>query len=174
MVWHVPAAWRTNRLYSGHGLIFGLGCLYVGRCLYAVGLAYSLYCQCSLGACGFVYSFETTRNTCIPKSARQAKEVNIPFKEVITKHFSKLVLGTIAAICTFVVFYLTTVFALNWGTNKLGYARGEFLELQLIATLCFAAFIPISAVMAEKFGRKNIGWHLFGSSSVWSIVCAVA
>ncbi|MNU53672.1 Inner membrane metabolite transport protein YhjE [compost metagenome] len=82
------------------------------------------------------------------------KEVNIPFKEVLTKHTGKLVLGTIAAICTFVVFYLTTVFALNWGTTKLGYSRGEFLELQLFATLCFAAFIPLSAIFAEKFGRK--------------------
>lgn len=82
------------------------------------------------------------------------KEVNIPFKEVVTKHTGKLILGTIAAICTFVVFYLTTVFALNWGTTKLGYERGEFLELQLFATLCFAAFIPLSAIFAEKFGRK--------------------
>lgn len=83
------------------------------------------------------------------------KEVNIPFKEVLTKHTGKLILGTVAAICTFVVFYLTTVFALNWGTTKLGYARGEFLELQLFATLCFAAFIPLSAFFAEKFGRKT-------------------
>ena len=82
------------------------------------------------------------------------KEVNIPFKEVLTKHWGMLILGTIAAICTFVVFYLTTVFALNWGTTKLGYTRSEFLQLQLVATLCFAAFIPLSAVFAEKFGRK--------------------
>ena len=82
------------------------------------------------------------------------KEVNIPFMEVITKHTGMLFLGTIAAVCTFVVFYLTTVFALNWGTTKLGYTRAEFLELQLVATLCFAAFIPLSAVFAEKFGRK--------------------
>lgn len=82
------------------------------------------------------------------------KEVSIPFMQVITKHFPMLVLGTIAAICTFVVFYLTTVFALNWGTTKLGYTRGDFLELQLMATLCFAAFIPLSAILAEKFGRK--------------------
>lgn len=82
------------------------------------------------------------------------KEVNIPFKEVVTKHTGKLILGTIAAICTFVVFYLTTVFALNWGTTKLGYARGEFLELQLFATLCFAAFIPLSAIFAENLAVK--------------------
>jgi metabolite-proton symporter len=83
------------------------------------------------------------------------KEVNVPFKEVIFKHWKMLILGTIAAICTFVVFYLTTVFALNWGTTQLGYTRSEFLKLQLIATLCFAAFIPLSAILAEKFGRRT-------------------
>ncbi len=83
------------------------------------------------------------------------KEVNVPFKEVFSKHLRMLILGTIAAICTFVVFYLTTVFALNWATTKLGYPRGEFLQLQLIATLCFAAFIPLSAILAEKLGRKT-------------------
>ncbi len=88
------------------------------------------------------------------KVLSKQKEVNIPFKEVVTKHWKMLILGTIAAICTFVVFYLTTVFALNWGTTKLGYNRGQFLELQLVATLCFAAFIPLSAVFAEKFGRR--------------------
>lgn len=83
------------------------------------------------------------------------KEVNVPFMEVLTKHWRMLILGTIAAICTFVVFYLTTVFALNWGTTQLGYSRESFLKLQLVATLCFAAFIPISAILAEKFGRKT-------------------
>ena len=96
------------------------------------------------------------------------KEVTIPFTEVVTKHTRMLVLGTIAAICTFVVFYLTTVFALNWGTTKLGYSRTEFLQMQLAATLCFAAFIPLSAILAEKFGRRAtsiavcIGCALFG------------
>ncbi|MCG2573101.1 MHS family MFS transporter [Acinetobacter sp. ME22] len=83
------------------------------------------------------------------------KEVNIPVKEVFTKHLKSLILGTIAAICTFVVFYLTTVFALQWGTSELGYSRNQFLEIQLFATLCFAGTIPLSAILAEKFGRKT-------------------
>ncbi|MDQ8954125.1 MFS transporter [Acinetobacter rudis] len=98
------------------------------------------------------------------------KEVNIPFKIVVTQHFPMLVLGTIAAICTFVVFYLTTVFALNWGTTHLGYARSEFLELQLIATLCFAAFIPLSAIFAEKFGRKATSIGVCIASALFGLV----
>ncbi|WP_089603935.1 MFS transporter [Acinetobacter piscicola] len=100
------------------------------------------------------------------------KEVNFPFKEVVTKHYKMLFLGTIAAVCTFVVFYLTTVFALNWGTTKLGYSRAEFLEMQLVATLCFAAFIPLSAVLAEKFGRRTTSIGVCIASALFGLVFA--
>ena len=82
------------------------------------------------------------------------KEANVPIKEVATKHVGGLILGTLGAVCTFVLFYLVTVFALNWGTNELGYSRPDFLKMQLVATVCFGIFIPISALLAEKFGRK--------------------
>ena len=37
------------------------------------------------------------------------------------------------------VFYLMTVFALSWGTSKLGYTRQEFLVLQMIGVVFFGA-----------------------------------
>jgi MFS family permease len=83
-----------------------------------------------------------------------------------------LFLGTIAAVCTFVVFYLTTVFALNWGTKQLGYSRAQFLEMQLVATLCFAAFIPLSAVFAEKFGRRATSIGVCVASALFGLVFA--
>ena len=98
------------------------------------------------------------------------KEVNIPFTEVMTKHWRTLILGTIAAICTFVVFYLTTVFALNWGTTQLGYSRAEFLQLQLFATLSFATFIPISAILAEKFGRRSTSVAVCIAAALFGLV----
>ena len=98
------------------------------------------------------------------------KEVNIPFTEVMTKHWRTLILGTIAAICTFVVFYLTTVFALNWGTTQLGYSRAEFLQLELFATLSFAAFIPISAILAEKFGRRSTSVAVCIAAALFGLV----
>ncbi|MHA3060903.1 MFS transporter [Acinetobacter sp. ANC 4636] len=100
------------------------------------------------------------------------KEVNIPVKDVFTKHFKSLCLGTVAAICTFVVFYLTTVFALQWGTTELGYTRNQFLELQLVATLCFAGTIPLSAVLAEKFGRKTTSILVCAIAAVFGIFFA--
>ncbi len=83
------------------------------------------------------------------------QEKHVPFAEVFKHHTPMLILGTLAAVCTFVVFYLTTVFSLNWGTKQLGYAREEFLMMVTLATFSFAAFIPVSAILAEKFGRRR-------------------
>jgi MFS family permease len=60
-----------------------------------------------------------------------------------------------------------TVFSLSWGTSALGYSREKFLVMQLFAILFFAAFTPISALLAERGRRKmlmsvNVGIFLFG------------
>lgn len=84
------------------------------------------------------------------------ERVRLPLLTVLTAHPLKLLLGTLAALATFVLFYLMTVFTLSWGTSALGYARQDFLELQLIAVLCFGATIPISALLADRYGRRRI------------------
>jgi MFS family permease len=67
-----------------------------------------------------------------------------------------LVAGTLAATTTFALFYLMTVFTLSWGTSELGYARTAFLLMQMVGVLFFAAAIPLSALLADRFGRVRI------------------
>ena len=70
-------------------------------------------------------------------------------------HRRELVLGTLVALATFVVFYLMTVFALSWGTSKLGFSRQTFLTLQLVAVVFFGLTIPPSAILADRYGRRT-------------------
>lgn len=84
------------------------------------------------------------------------ERVRLPMMTVLTQHPGKLVLGTLSAVATFVVFYLMTVFALSWGTSALGYTRQEFLILQMIGVLFFALTIPLSAVCADKYGNRRM------------------
>ncbi|MBM7333669.1 MAG: MFS transporter [Alcanivorax sp.] len=83
------------------------------------------------------------------------EQVKVPMARVITHHTKALILGTVVAIATFVLFYLTTVFALTWGTTALGYSRETFLVIQLLAILCFAATIPFAALFADRHGRRR-------------------
>ncbi len=89
------------------------------------------------------------------KRAMQNNErVRLPMLTVCTEHPLKLMLGTFAATATFVVFYLMTVFSLSWGTTALGYTRQEFLILQMIGVVFFAVTIPLSAIVADRYGSR--------------------
>ena len=84
----------------------------------------------------------------------RGERVRVPVVSVLREHGRALVLGTLLATSTFVVFYLMTVFALSWGTTALGYSRTEFLVLQLGAVIFFGLLIPPSALIADRFGRR--------------------
>src|ERR1700742_1742657 len=77
------------------------------------------------------------------------ERVQVPMLTVIAQHPRTLILGTLAATATFVHFYLMTVFSLSWATTALKIPRPEFLVLQMIGVLFFAATIPLSAVIAD-------------------------
>ncbi|WP_250634152.1 MFS transporter [Pinirhizobacter soli] len=88
------------------------------------------------------------------RALEREERVRVPMWTVLTKHSRALVAGTFAAMATFVLFYLMTVFALSWGTTHLGFGREQFLLLQMVAVLFFAATIPLSAWFADRFGRR--------------------
>jgi metabolite-proton symporter len=84
------------------------------------------------------------------------ERVRIPVADVFTRNTRAIILGTLAAITTFLLFYLLTVFTLSWGTSKLHYARGNFLIIQMISMLFFGIGIPLSAALADKYSRRSM------------------
>ncbi len=82
------------------------------------------------------------------------ERLRVPLLTVVTRHGRALVLGTLSAVATFLVFYLMTVFTLSWATTKLGFARNQFLGMQMIGVLFFGATIPISALIAGRIGSR--------------------
>ena len=83
------------------------------------------------------------------------ERVKVPMISVFRNHTRTLIMGVLASLATFVLFYLMTVFALAWGTSALGYSREQFLLIQLFGIVFFAVTIPISAVLAER-GRRRM------------------
>jgi MFS family permease len=77
---------------------------------------------------------------------------------VFANHRRALGLGTVVALSVFVNFYLTTVFALSWGTAALGYTREQFLIIQLTGVVFFGLTVPLSALLAERGRRPMLMW----------------
>jgi metabolite-proton symporter len=104
---------------------------------------------------GLYVRLTITETPVFQASRQRAEQVAVPLVTVFTRYTRPLVAGILICLSTFVIFYLLTVFALSWGTTALHYSRGSFLILQLVGTLFFAAFIPVSALLAER-GRRAV------------------
>ena len=88
------------------------------------------------------------------KTLYKGERVRLPMLTVLREHPGALLAGTFALVSTFVLFYLMTVFNLSWGTTQLGYTREQFLLMLMIAVLFFGAGIPVSALLADRYGRR--------------------
>ncbi len=87
------------------------------------------------------------------KVLHQHERVKVPMLTVVTQYPRALLLAMLSGMGQFVLFYLITVFTLSWATTSLGYARADFLVLQLISVVFFAIFIPIAAKLSDRRGR---------------------
>lgn len=90
------------------------------------------------------------------RAIEKDERVRVPLMTVLTQHFWLLMLGTFGALATFVLFYLMTVFALSWGISALHFTRDEFMPIQMIGVIFFAVTIPLSALLADRFGRRTV------------------
>ena len=84
------------------------------------------------------------------------KRSKVPVADVFVKHTAAITLGTLATITTFLLFYLMTVFTLSWGTTALHYSKSNFLIIQMLSMLFFGLGIPLSAKLADRYGRNKI------------------
>jgi metabolite-proton symporter len=120
----------------------------------AFGWRIPFLASAALVAIGLYIRLTISETPVFRQAVMRDERAKVPIFDVIREHPRTLVLGTLASIETFVLFYLMTVFALSWGTSVLGYARNTFLVIQLVGIVFFALGIPLSAMIAER-GRRS-------------------
>jgi MFS family permease len=92
-----------------------------------------------------------------PAFARtEAPPESVPIATVIRQHPLLLLAASAGAAGCFAIFYLSTAFALSYGTSTLGIDRQSFLGLQLGANVFFALGIIGAAIAADRFGPRRV------------------
>jgi len=104
---------------------------------------------------GLYVRLRITETPVFREALQHKAPVKMPMVVVLRDQPGALVRGILMSLATFVLFYLMTVFTLTWGTTALGYTRTEFLLIQLFGILFFALTIPLSAVLADRHGRRR-------------------
>ena len=95
------------------------------------------------------------------RAAARGERVRAPLIRVFANNPRQILLGTFSMVATYGIFYTMTTWILSYAIGKvqlgaLGIGYRPFLTLQLISVLFFAAFIPVSGALADKFGRRKL------------------
>jgi MFS family permease len=92
-------------------------------------------------------------------AVERGETLKAPLFEVFRANFKELVLGTFIMVATYGLFYIMTTWILSYAIGKvelgcLGIGYRDFLILQLVSVLLFAAFIPVAGHLADWLGRR--------------------
>ncbi|OTF31944.1 MFS transporter, partial [Pseudomonas aeruginosa] len=90
------------------------------------------------------------------KAMAKHERVRLPIAELFAQHWRPTLLGALAMVVCYALFYISTVFSLSYGVASLGFSREEFLGLLCLAVLFMAAATPLSAWLSDRFGRKPV------------------
>ncbi|WP_443750533.1 MFS transporter [Asticcacaulis solisilvae] len=90
------------------------------------------------------------------ESAAQEGHTGVPIGELFARHKRALFLGTFAALATFVLFYIGTAYLLSYNVKVRGIPFLDALAIQILGSFAFLLFIPLTAWLADKYGRRKV------------------
>jgi len=95
------------------------------------------------------------------RAVARGERLKSPLRDVLRNNPRALVLGTLAMVATYGLFYLMTTWILSYAIGKtelgfLGINYRDFLVLQLLSVVMFALFIPVSGYLADVIGRRTL------------------
>jgi MFS family permease len=67
-----------------------------------------------------------------------------------------VVIGALAAVSSYALFHLVTVFPLCWVVLHAPQNVGSFLLIELLGSMFFAAAMPVSGFLADRLGRRRL------------------
>ncbi|AKJ27320.1 arabinose ABC transporter permease [Caldimonas brevitalea] len=76
-------------------------------------------------------------------------------RELFTMQGHNVFIGAFAALASFALFHIITVFPLSWVRLYSDQVIGEFLTVQIVGALLAAAAMPISGLVADRIGRRR-------------------
>ncbi|MFW5432056.1 MAG: MFS transporter [Methylophilaceae bacterium] len=105
---------------------------------------------------GLYVRFKLTETPAFTQALAQQATHSIPIKPLLKTHLKPILLGALAMVVCYNLFYTATVFCLSYGTKELGISRPDFLIMLCVAVLFMTLATPISAWLSDRFGRRPV------------------
>ena len=105
---------------------------------------------------GLYIRFKLTETPAFAQALAQNNTHKTPLKFLLQAHCRPVLLGALAMVVCYNLFYTATVFCLSYGTAKLGFSRVDFLGMLCVAILFMTLATPISAWLSDRVGRRPV------------------
>lgn len=109
-----------------------------------------------LVAVGLYVRFKLVETPAFAKALAEHSTHATPIKPLLKKHYQPVLLGSMAMVVCYNLFYTATVFCLSYGTKTLQIPRVDFLQMLCIAIIFMALATPLSAWLSDRLGRKPV------------------
>jgi MFS family permease len=76
-------------------------------------------------------------------------------RALFRKQGGNILIGAFAALSSYALFHIVTIFPLSWNQLYSDQPIGEFLSVQIVGALLAAAAMPVSGLIADRIGRRN-------------------
>ncbi len=90
------------------------------------------------------------------RALEQKQRADVPLRAILRDHLAPLIQGSLAIVVCYALFYISVVYTLGYGVRALGIPRTTFLGLLCGAIVFMALATPISAALADRFGRRPV------------------
>jgi metabolite-proton symporter len=109
-----------------------------------------------LVAVGLYVRLKVSETLVFAAAMERRERVRVPLFELFGNHARGVVLGALAMVVCYTLFYMSTVFSLNYGVRVLHLPRETLLALLCVAVLFMALATPLSALASDRFGRRPV------------------
>jgi metabolite-proton symporter len=110
----------------------------------------------ALVAIGLYVRVSLSETPAFREAMARHERVQAPLLDVLRYHWRPLIQGSLSIVVCYALFYMTTVFALSYGVNDRHIETTQFLSMLCIAVIFMAVATPISAALADRFGRRPV------------------
>jgi metabolite-proton symporter len=110
----------------------------------------------ALVAIGLYIRVSITETPAFRAAMARHERVAVPLLEVLRGHWLPLLQGSLAIVVCYALFYISSVFALGYGVTNLHIPRTMFLAMLCVAAIVMALATPLSAGLADRFGRRPV------------------
>ena len=121
----------------------------------------------ALVAIGLYIRVSITETPAFRAAMARHERVAVPLLEVLRGHWLPLLQGSLAIVVCYALFYISSVFALGYGVTNLHIPRSMFLAMLCVAAIVMALATPLSARLADHFGRRPV---LLSASAIAAFV----